>query len=75
MTDENTTLIALTVTATAREGGQSVTVAEPVTGNGPRRYKITDADKKPEVEFLSNKLRTFIEARRGCPRPSIAPDS
>lgn len=51
MTDENTTLIALTVTATAREGGQSVTVSEPVTGNDLRRYKITDADKKPEVEY------------------------
>ena len=51
MTDENTTLIALTVTATAREGGQSVTVSEPVTGNDLRRYKITDPDAKPTVDY------------------------
>lgn len=50
MADENT-LTVLTVTATPRVGGQSLTVAEPVQGNDLRRYKVTAADAKPVVEY------------------------
>ncbi len=41
---------ALTVTATARKGGQTFAVdPETPDGNNSRRYKITDAGKTPTV--------------------------
>ena len=53
MADENNnrTLTVLTVTAAPREGGQSLTVVEPVQGNDLRRYKVTAADARPVVEY------------------------
>ena len=45
------TLKALTVTAEAREGGQTLKVAEAAEGNNLRRYRITDAGKKPTVAY------------------------
>lgn len=41
----------LTVTATARTGGQTLTVTEPVAADTQRRYQITDADKQPTVTY------------------------
>ena len=41
----------LTVKAVAREGGQTVTVTEPVDSGLQRRYKITDANAKPSVAY------------------------
>ena len=44
-------LDALTVTATARQGGQTLTVKETLGANLQRRYKITDANAKPAVAY------------------------
>lgn len=41
----------LTVTAAPREGGQTVTVTEPVDAGLQRRYRITAADAKPAVAY------------------------
>lgn len=44
-------LAALTVTAKAREGGQTLTVTEPVTAGCQRRYLVTDKGKEPTVAY------------------------
>lgn len=41
----------LTVTASAREGGQTVTVAEALETGLQRRYKITKANAKPVIAY------------------------
>lgn len=44
-------LATLTLTATARAGGQTLAVKEPVTAGCQRRYRITDTAKKPTVAY------------------------
>lgn len=39
------------MTATAREGGQSVTVGETVTDGCQRRFIVTDKGKEPTVAY------------------------
>jgi hypothetical protein len=39
------------VTATARDGGQAVTVKEALAAGLQRRYKITAANAKPMVDY------------------------
>ncbi|MBW3088829.1 hypothetical protein KIH77_08855 [Bifidobacterium sp. 82T24] len=41
----------MTVTAAAREGGQTVTVAETLGSGRQRRYIITAADAAPKVAY------------------------
>lgn len=50
-TVENPPLDALTVTAEARAGGQTLTVAEALGTDLQRRYKITAAADKPTVTY------------------------
>lgn len=45
------TLGSLTVTATARDGGQTLAVKETLGNGNMRRYKITNADAKPTVAY------------------------
>lgn len=45
------TLGTLTVKASAREGGQTVTVTEKLGTGVLRRYLITDAGDKPTVDY------------------------
>lgn len=44
-------LDALTVTATARQGGQTLAVTEAIGKDIQRRYRITSADAKPTVAY------------------------
>ena len=44
-------LDALTVTATARQGGQTLAVTEAIGADLQRRYRITNADAKPTVAY------------------------
>lgn len=39
------------MTAAARKGGQTVTVREAIASGLQRRYKITDANAKPTVDY------------------------
>lgn len=39
------------MTATARDGGQAVTVKEALAADLQRRYKITAANAKPMVDY------------------------
>lgn len=39
------------MTATARDGGQTVTVKEALAAGLQRRYKITAANAKPTVDY------------------------
>lgn len=41
----------LTVTATGREGGQTVTVTEALEQGLQRRYKITESNAKPVIAY------------------------
>lgn len=45
------TLGALTVTAAARTGGQTITVKEPLGDGNMRRYLLTAANAKPTVAY------------------------
>ncbi|NMM98157.1 hypothetical protein [Bifidobacterium olomucense] len=51
VTVTNPPLGALTVKATAREGGQTLTVTETVGSGMLRRYKLTAANQKPTVSY------------------------
>lgn len=46
-----TGLDVLTVTAKARSGGQTITVATAPASGLQRRYMVTDADKTPTVSY------------------------